>query len=268
MRRVRTPRGLVVLALLTGASATRADVINSKVDVSAGIFLLNTDTTLRVDGTDRTGTDFNLERDLGLTGTNSFRVDGFWRFATRHKIRFEYFDEVRSADHTIDKEIIFGNTTFPVDTQLSARVKQVTIEAAYEYAFLRGETYELAGSLGVHDMYYKLSASAVGETTNASASARADVNGPLPVIGLHYLWQFTPDWNLDALLELFMVKVNPYDGNLQNYSVSVAYMPTKHFGAGLGWNEFILRAGVNSSDFNGHMSFRYGGLRLFIKFQY
>jgi len=261
-------RALVALALVAGACVAQADVINDKFSLSAGIFLLTTDTTVRIDGTAVTGTDFNLERDLGLSGTNSFRVDGYWRFATRHKIRFEYFDETRGADHTIDREIVWGDVTFPVDTQLSARVKQVTIEAAYEYGFLRGETYELAGSIGIHDMYYKLTASAVGENTNASASARADVNGPLPVIGLHWLWQFTPDWNLDALVELFSLKVNPYNGSLQNYNVSVTYMPTKHFGAGLGWNEFILRAGVDSSDFNGHMSFRYGGLRLFIKFSY
>jgi hypothetical protein len=261
-------RGLVALALVMVASAARADAINNKFDLSAGIFILTTDTTVRIDGTAVTGKDFNLERDLGLTSNNSFRVDGYWRFATRHKIRFEYFDEVRSAEHTISKDIVFGDTTFPVDTTLNARVKQVTLEAAYEYGFLRGEKYELAGSVGIHDMYYKLSASAVGETTNASASARADVNGPLPVIGLHYLWQFTPEWNLDALIQLFMIKVNPYDGTLQDYNLSVAYMPTKHFGAGLGWNQFILRAGVNSPDFNGHLSSRYGGLRLFVKFSY
>jgi hypothetical protein len=259
---------LALLASLGALSTAHADVINDKIDISAGIFILDTNTTLRVDGSDRVGTDFNLEHDLGLKGTNSFRLDGYWRFATRHKVRFEYFDEVRSAEHTIDRQIIIGDTTFDVDTQLRAQVKQVTIEAAYEYAFLRGEKYELAGSLGVHDMYYKLSASVVGETLNASASARADVNGPLPVIGLHYLWQFTPEWNLDALVELFSLKVSPYDGSLQNYSVSVAYMPTKHFGAGLGWNEFILRAGIDSHDFNGHMSFRYGGLRAYVKYQY
>ena len=259
---------LVLLMLLAAASQARADVINSEFDLSLGIFVLDTSTTLRVDGTDQLGTDVNLERDLGLSSTNSFRVDGFWRFAKRHKIRIEYFDEGRSAQHTLDQPIIIGDQTFDVNTQVNARVKNVTIEAAYEYAFMRGEKYELAGSLGVHDMYYKLSVSAVGETVNASRSARADVNGPLPVIGLHYLWQFTPQWNLDALVELFAAKVSPYNGTLQNYNIAIAYAPTKHFGLGLGWNEFILRASVDSSGFNGTMSFRYGGLRAFVKFVY
>jgi hypothetical protein len=265
---LQTTGCLALLASLGTLSTAHADVINDKIDISAGIFLIETSTTFRVDGTARTGTDVNLNRDLGLGNTNSFRFDGYWRFATRHKIRIEYFDEVRSAEHTINRQISIGDTTFDVNTQLSARVKTVNIEGAYEYAFMRGETYELAGSVGVYDMYYKFSASAVGQTTNASASARADFNGPLPVIGLHYLWQFTPEWNLDVLAEFFALSVNPYTGTLQNYNVSVVYMPTKHFGAGLGWNEFILNTSLDSHDFNGTMSLKYGGLRFYVKYEY
>lgn len=260
---------LALLTLLGALSSAHADVINDKFDLDLGIFLLDTSTTLRVDGSSgRTGTTVDLERDLGFSNTNSFRVDGYWRFATRHKIRFEYFDESRSAEHTINRQITIGDTTFDVNTELSARVKTVNFEVAYEYAFMRGETYELAGSVGIYDMYYKLSASAVGETLNASTSARADVNGPLPVIGLHYMWQFTPQWNLDAMAEFFALTVNPYTGTLQNYMLSVAYMPTKHFGAGLGWNEFILRTSVDSHGFNGNLAFKYGGLRLYVKYEY
>jgi hypothetical protein len=260
--------GACVLALLAGAATAHADVINDKFDVSLGIFLLDTSTHLRVDGTDRLGTSINLEHDLGFSSKNSFRFDGYWRFATRHKIRLEYFENSRSASHTIDREIDIGDTTFPVDTSLYAQFKTVTIEGAYEYAFLRSDKYELAGSLGIHDMYFKLNASAVGNTINTSASAKADVNGPLPVIGLHWLWQFTPEWNLDVLAEFFGLKVNPYDGTLQNYNVSVAWVPSKHWGAGLGWNEFIFHAGVDGNSFNGNLSWRYGGLRAFVKFEY
>ena len=262
-------RGLPLLALaLLGTGLARADVINDTIDISAGIFLLDTSTNLRIDGTDRLGSSINLEHDLGFSNRNSFRFDGFWRFATRHKIRIEYFESTRSATKDINREIDIGDTTFPINTQLYASFKNVTIEGAYEYAFLRSDTYELAGTIGIHDMYFKLAASAVGNTINASASATANVNGPLPVIGLHWLWQFTPEWNLDALVELFGIKVNPYDGTLQNYNLSVTWLPSKHWGAGIGWNEFIFHAGVDSNSFNGNMSWRYGGLRAFVKFEY
>ena len=259
---------LFSLASLGAAGIARADVINDKVDISAGIFIVDTTTNLRVDGTTRLGTSIDLEHDLGLSSRNSFRLDGYWRFATRHKIRIEYFENTRSAGKNIDREIDIGDTTFPIDTQLNASFKSVVLEGAYEYAFLRSETYELAGSIGLHDMYFKLAASAVGSTTNVSASAKANANGPIPVIGLHWLWQFTPEWNLDVLAELFGLKVNPYDGTLQNYNVSVAWVPTKHWGAGIGWNEFIFHAGVDADSFHGNMSWKYGGLRAFVKFEY
>ena len=261
-------RRAALLLLLATSAVARADVINDKIDISAGIFIVDTTTSVRIDGTDRLGTSINLEHDLGLSSRNSFRLDGYWRFATRHKIRIEYFENTRTAGKTIDREIDIGDTTFPIDTTLSASVKTVTIEGAYEYAFLRSETYELAGSIGLHDMYFKLAASAVGQTLNSSASAKAEANGPVPVIGLHWLWQFTPEWNVDALAELFALKVNPYDGTLQNYNLSVAWVPSKHWGAGLGWNEFIFHAGVDGNSFNGNMSWRYGGLRAFVKFEY
>ena len=57
-------------------------------------------------------------------------------------------------------------------------------ELAYEYAFVRGEHYELAGSLGIHDLTFKLKLTAIGQAVNQQESARADVNGLLPVIGV------------------------------------------------------------------------------------
>ena len=118
-------------------------------------------------------------------------------------------------------------------------------ELAYEYAFLRGEHYELAGSVGIHELTFKLQLTAVGQNVNQQLSGRADVNGPLPVIGLHYVWEFYPRWSLDAMFQFFALKFQQYDGNLQDYNATVFYMPWKNFGFGLGWNQF--RTSVNNS---------------------
>ena len=135
-----------------------------------------------------------------------------------------YFDESRSAQQTITDEIIFRGETYPINTQISARFETLVAELAYEYAFLRGEHYELAGSIGIHELTFKLQLTAAGQNVNQQLSGRADVNGPLPVIGLHYVWEFYPHWSLDAMFQFFALKFQQYDGNLQDYNATVFYM--------------------------------------------
>jgi hypothetical protein len=257
---------MLFLVLVCGVA--RADSLDDKWSVSLGAFLLTTDTTVRVDTGGTQGTPIDLERNLGLGNRTSFRADGYWRFLSRHKLRLMFFDQARTAARTISQQIVFNGKTYAVDTQLDSRFDTQIAEVAYEYAFLRGEHYELSASAGLHDLGFRLSLSAVGNNANVSGTTRADANGPLPVVGLHYLWQFTPQWNLDALAQAFKIKVNPYEGDLEDYNVSVVYMPWKDFGAGLGWNEFITHLNVDSSSFDGRLSWRYGGARLFVRMSF
>jgi hypothetical protein len=269
------PRLPLAVALALGAScAVRADPLDDTFALSLGAFILNTSTTVRADGSAgaglpvEVGTPIYVERQLGVGDRTSFRLDGYWRFFERHKIRLMYFDESRSAQKTITDEIVFRGQTYPVNTQVSTRFDTAVGEIAYEYAFMRGEHYELAGSVGIHDLAFKLQLSAVGETLNQQASARADVNGPLPVLGVHYVWEFYPRWSLDAMFEFFALKFDQYDGNLQDYTATVFYMPWKNFGFGAGWNEFRTSVNISNSAYDGNLNWTYGGVRLFFRASY
>ena len=253
--RGRTARGTSLLPIalaLYGSGAAYGGPLDDTFAATIGAFVLSTKTTVRADGSAgaglpvEVGTPIDVERQLGISDRTSFRLDGYWRFLERHKIRLMYFDENRSAQKNLTDEIVFRGQTYPVDTQVSSQFDTRVVELAYEYAFLRGEHYELAGSIGIHDLTFKLQLTAVGANLNQQTSARADVNGPLPVIGLHYVWQFHPQWSLDAMFQFFALKYQQYDGNLQDYNASVFYMPWKNFGFGAGWNEF--RTNVNISN--------------------
>jgi hypothetical protein len=94
------------------------------------------------------------------------------------------------------------------------------------------------------------------------------VNGPLPVFGVHYVWEFYPRWSLDALFQFFALKFEQYDGNLQDYNATVFYMPWKNFGFGAGWNQFRTNVNVDNASYDGNLAWRYGGLRLFFRASY
>jgi len=264
-----------VLALgLILAGAVQAGPLDDTFDLSLGAFILSTKTTVRADGSPAPGapveicTPIDVERQLDISDRASFRLDGYWRFLERHKLRVMYFDENRSGDKTITAEIVFRGQTYPVNTQISTRFDTVVAELAYEYAFLKGEHYELAGSIGIHDLTFKLQLTAAGQNVNAQQSARADVDGPLPVLGVHYVWEFYPRWSLDAMFQFFALKYQQYDGNLQDYNATVYYMPWKNFGFGVGWNEFRTSVNVDNASYDGNLAWRYGGVRLFFKASY
>jgi len=268
-RVVQLAGSLAVAAGALGlAPAAHADALNDTYSLSLGTFFLTTNTTVRVDGNGIEGTPVNLEQGLGITNHQSFRLDGYWRFLTRHKIRVMYFNQDRSASRTIDTQIEFQGETFPVNSNVSTSLDTRVIEVVYEYAFLRGERYELSGSAGLHNLTFELALSATGGTLNASKSARADVDGPLPVFGLHYVYQLNPQVNFDLMGQFFKLKYQQYDGSLQDYTASVVYMPWKNFGIGAGWNEFITNVNVDRTSFNGNLNWRYGGLRVFVNFSY
>jgi hypothetical protein len=267
-------RPLAALLTLCGSCAAHADPLEDTFALNIGAFILTTHTTVRADLSPgpglpvEIGTPINVEHQLGIGERTSFRLDGYWRFLQRHKIRVMFFDERRSAQKDITGEIVFRGQTYPVNARLSSQFDTQVAQLAYEYAFLRGEHYELAGSLGIHNLTFKLQLAAVSQTVNQQHSARADVNGPLPVIGVHYVWEFYPQWTLDAMFQFFALKFDQYDGNLQDYTATVFYMRWKHFGFGAGWNEFRTNVNISNSAYNGSLTWRYGGVRLFFRASY
>ena len=160
-------RPLAVALALWGSCGARADPLDDTFALTIGAFILSTNTTVRADGSAgaglpvEVGTPIDVERQLGIGDRTSFRLDGYWRFFERHKIRVMYFDESRSAQKSLTDETVFRGQTYPVNTQVSTRLDTGVVELAYEYAFLRGEHYELAGSVGIHDLSFKLQLTAV-----------------------------------------------------------------------------------------------------------
>jgi hypothetical protein len=256
------------LALLSHrvAFAESGNPLEDRVSVGVGTFLLSTETRVRVDGTARNGTVIDADEDLGLNDADRIRIDAYWRFLKRHKIRLMYFDTRQSSQQTINRDLEFGDTTFPLDVTLEARMETRVSEIAYEYSFLRRERYEVTGSFGVHNLSFDLglSASQTSSGQTLELERGVDADGPLPVIGLRGIWRLNDAWYLDGQAQFFRISMDPYDGRIEDYSAAIVWMPFKHFGIGAGYNQFVTRVDVSSANFSGNLRWTYGGARLFI----
>lgn len=253
--------------LLAAAPPALADetpnVLKDPWQLSLGGYVVNSDTEVRLDGDTQTGTDVNWENTFGGGDVTRFRIDGQWRFSERHKARFMWFNSSRSQSTILDRDIDWGDETFPLHAKVNGEFNFDVYELAYEYAFLRRDTYELGGTIGLH--YTDLSLSMAAKAAASSGTLQTDikkegsVGAPLPVIGLRGLWQLPRDFWVEAHAQFFAISIDEYDGNLQDYKVMVTWQPKKWLGIGLGYNRFSVDVDVDADKFNGSLDWTYEG---------
>jgi len=252
--------------LLLPAIAAAADErgpIARDLNADLGGFFMDFDTDVRLDGESGPGDEVSFRDDLGLTDQDLFRIDAFWRFADRHKVRLMYFDYNRANNRTLSRDIEYGDTTFPVNADARGEVDEQIFEIAYEYAFLQRDDLELSGSIGIHDIRIKASLEADVTSPGGGGSTQlaetADGNGPLPVLGLHLLWDMGAHFYLEGLVQFFALEYDNYDGSLEDYKLGVTWFPTTNFGLGIAYNKFASRLDVTDDDFTGKLRIEYGG---------
>src|SRR5690349_19969310 len=106
-----TPRCLDIVAgallLPAYALAAEPDLLRDRFFVSLGGFILETDTKVELDGTTE-GSECDLEETFGEDVSTRFRVDAWWRFAQRHKLRALWFNSDANRTRTIDEEVDWG----------------------------------------------------------------------------------------------------------------------------------------------------------------
>jgi hypothetical protein len=253
--------------LLSAAPAVAAeeppDLLNAPFNVALGTFLLETDTEVRLDGRGGTGTPVDWERTFGGGEATRFRVDGFWRFAERHKLRVLWFSSSFDETRRLDRDIDWGDETFPVDARVRAQFDFDVYELAYEYAFLRRDAWELTGSIGLHytDLALALSARAEssGGTLTRDIREEGSVGAPLPVIGLRGLWALPHDLWIDASAQYFALSIDEYDGSLSDLRAALLWQPKRWLGLGIGYNRFGVDVDVERSGFRGSLDWAYEG---------
>jgi hypothetical protein len=241
-------------------------LLSDKLTVDAGMFVVATDVTARLNGNATVATG-GQSVDFGHAfGTNSdatrVRADVLWRFLPKHHLRFMYFDDDVRHTRSIDQDIAWGDYTFQANARVTAETKTTVYDMAYEYAFARGDNYEVDGSAGIH--YTRFSLGLAGNATvtlpNGSIesasyqSKTSTLPAPLPVFGLRGAWAAAPNLYLDASAQVFKFKYQGYDGSWWDLRAAATWMFSRHFGVGAGWNRFTTHLDVDRSHFQGRLS--------------
>lgn len=238
--------------------------------IAVGTFIVDTDTTLRLDGAaGAQGKPIDWEKNFGEGDVNRFRFDGFWRFADRHKLRALVFSTSRSGSRTFDDDVEWGGEIFQANATIDGEIKFSIYELAYEYAFMRGESYEVAASFGLHyaDFEATLGANATAAGTGGTADGRieksGDVGAPLPVFGLRGTWSLWRTFSIDVSGQFFSLTYGDIEGNIQDYRLLLNWQPKSWLGLGVGYDRFSIDVDVDSDNFRGKMDWLYQGPMIF-----
>jgi hypothetical protein len=260
-----------VIATALGATAVHADeapnLLTDPFHLAVGTFIISTEPTVQLNGETVRGDRVNFENVLGGGDATRVRLDADWRFgdSQRHKIRAIAFAMSRDRRKTIEEEIEWGGDTYPVNAELKAEIKFSVVELAYEYAFLRRDTYEVGGSFGLHYTTFDASLEAKRTSTGQSLDLtnEASLDAPLPVIGLRGLWKLPRDFYVDAQAQFFALSIDEYDGSIQDYRLMLTWQPKTWLGVGVGYNSFKVDVDVERDRFDGSLDWTYSGPMIF-----
>ena len=222
---------LLVLAVAHQAAASDEpeNMPRDRFALYLGTYFMSSDTTLRADsiyGLQR-GTSVNLEDTFGFQKETVFRMEGAWRFFERHKLRMMYFQSDRTSTSSIAEEIRFDGEVFPLGLDVTAEFDFDVLELAYEYDFLRRDSYELSASIGIHNAGFltRLTATVSAADSGLSETLEGDVrtDAPLPVVGLRGHWNVAKNLYLEAHAQYFELAYEEYDGSIEDYQIGLLW---------------------------------------------
>lgn len=238
----------------------------AKFGISVGIFVTDRNSESQIDGAlGVNGSVVDLESDLGLDSSDSaFRIDGYYRFNQKHRLDFSTFDLSRSATKVIQKDIMWNDTLFPIDTAIDSEFDLTIYKLAYTWSFLRRDNGYLGLTAGLYvgDFGTSLTGQAIGERESRGITA------PLPVIGLRGQYDLTEKLSLRASGEIFAIEYGDYDGSLYDFYAGLDYQFFEHVAIGVGINSVTFDIGISKENFTGDMNWQYTGGLLFLKFDF
>jgi hypothetical protein len=262
--------GIAASTSVLAQSMTPAQgLLNDTLVVNLGAFVLGTDMKGNLNGQSTTNPEVDFSGTFGKgDDATRGRMDVLWRINPRHHLRFMYFNNESTRSKVLQQNVSWGDSVYQVGASLESVTKFSVSELAYEYAFMREPTYEVAGSFGVHyvDLSVQLSgmASVNGAPVAQFSTITSSVPAPLPVIGLRAGWAVSPNWYLDAQGQLFSFKAQGYDGHWSDLRAGATWMFSRHFGVGMGYNYFGAVVDVDKPSFNGRLSMGYSGLLAYL----
>ncbi|MBL3526150.1 MAG: 2-oxoglutarate synthase [gamma proteobacterium endosymbiont of Lamellibrachia anaximandri] len=249
---------------------------NKSFNIRLSGFMATTSTEIRVDSAGGViGETLSFEDDLNLSDREILPLlDITYRFNPRHMLDFSYVDLGRNGATTFTKG---GTTTddiqWSVGTEMQSRFESEVYRLAYGYSFINDGKKEFGVLLGLHVTRFNVGLSGRGslvavdpDTGNeivvegeGERSYDSGFTVPLPVVGLHGTYAFTPNFRVRGWGQFFSLKYDNYDGSMINASGMLEYDLFENLGIGVGYAYYGYDLDADRDDLKGGFSYDFSG---------
>lgn len=208
-----------------------------------GYNVRNADTIVRRDSANfPAGAYIDFDETLGgETSATVFRFDGLYRFNQHHALGFSWYSMNFSGSRVADKDIIWGDQTYPVNFQLDSKLQFDVYKLNYRYSLHNDDKVELGALFGFHVL--KTVVSLNGFASGGAVQSNSEsVTAPLPVFGLFARYNFTRDLSAYYNYQWFFINYeDTVKGGLQDFILGLEYRLVENVSLGFAYNRFGMR---------------------------
>ena len=260
------------LVLLFGPGAAFADErpawrdepLGSRFALGAGVFAPRLDTQVRRDSSNGIiGTVIDFESTRGMDDSDrSALILGYYRFAKRHRLGFQYFRLDRNGDSVSDAPIRFGDVVIPANFPVSSFFNVDVYALNYSYSLIHDGRKELALNIGLQ--LQDVETGIAGNLGPGFLVEEADVYAPLPTFGGSFDYAINEKWIFTSMLGIFAIEIDLGDdsdlsGEILQFNTGLIWKAFDNVGFALQYNYFNVDVDVNDSDWVGFLKYEYRG---------
>lgn len=259
---------VVVCAGLAGPAAAQS--LDKTWLFQVGAYFPSVDSSLRVNSSDGAlGSDVDFEQDLGFERNSvlpAFMAE--WRPGDDWVVNGEYYRLGRSSAATLERDIVIGDTTYPVNGSVNAGFDSDIFRFTIGNRFFQRPNVEIGAAVGLHATDFTIFVEGEGRTTNQSVSFRSEnrsIFAPLPTIGLFLNARPGKKWQVNARFDWLSLRIDDYSGRLVNTEASVSYSVHRNIDIGAMYRLVGYRVSVEREDWNGRVDYQFHGPALFVQ---
>jgi len=204
----------------------------------------------------------DLEDELDVDEqSSSARIDAQYAFSRAHRLDLSYYDIRRDGTTTLLDDSQVGDIIFPAGAAVSTELDTTIYKIAYRYCFVTDPKTTISASFGIHWMAIDFEM----ETASSTLEESFSVDAPLPVLGLHWEYAFSPKWRLAVGTEVLRFDLGEYRGFVHDTRLTIEHDMFEHIGWGIGTNVFTLDGHIEDGDKELELEYGYQGLMVYLR---
>jgi hypothetical protein len=260
-----------LIAVSTLAAPAHAQAIEDKFWISGSGFFSNVDTDVSSSLATNPGggTSIDLEDDLDFDDSELLpAIYAGAKLGGGFVITGEYYSLSRDTTATIDRNIVIDDVTYPINASLTAGFTTDIYRFTIGYSFIRNDSVEVGGAIGLHATDLVFSISGQGSSGGAPVTAqvrRKDFLAPMPTVGLYTTFEVAPRVTVNARADYLSLGIDDYDGAVLNAQAAVSYRFTENFGIGVGYRYVDYDLDVEKQNYVASFDYQFWGPSIFIE---